>query len=429
MYTKRYGGLMQKHFVIICLLFATVTTMSLMELRLHLPPRPPPPPIPPPPPPLPLLNRERAVPPGLALTSKLVPESASCTAAGNGEHQARKFWRFRQNHSSPELYDAFAKGSVVILIFSLKQFKNELFDKELQLGWTSYQDEVPCFGIVCPHGHTLIVQCQLRVGIQLDVRMKRQEDIQQFQDIPYCIFPDRPAKLYFLAACTMVRLGEHTPPELLAEWVAYHILQGFEHITIYTDESPQNVQGLLRHYIANGSVQVMDWESPSPGFHNQQASQNSCLWRYRGLAQWVALHDIDEFLQPLQEGDTVRSVMERQDNTIGALVLNNVFFAPSNPSHAAGNAQRLRTQTWLQRESEPLIGERMKCIGRPEHIDTFSVHMITHGRTSVTADAKHVLRLSHFKNTPLSQPVPDTSMLQFGEVLLSEVMKALNKTT
>ena len=427
---------MQKHVVILCLLFATVTTISLMERILNSPLRPPPP----------LLHRERAVPPGLALvwkrfatiygnTSKLVPESASCTAAGTGEHQAKTFWRFRQNRSSPELYDAFAKGSVVILIFSLKQFKNELFlqggnfNRELQLGWTSYQDEVPCFGIVCPHGHTLIVQCQLRVGIPLDVRTKRQEDIQQFQDSPYCIFPDRPAKLYFLAACTMVRLGEHTPPELLAEWVAYHILQGFEHITIYTDESPQNVQGLLRHYIANGSVQVMDWESPSPGFHNQQASQNSCLWRYRGLAQWVALHDIDEFLQPLQEGDTVRSVMERQDNTIGALVLNNVFFAPSNPSHVVGNAQRLRTQTWLQRESEPLIGERMKCIGRPEHIDTFSVHVITHGRTSVTAYAKHVLRLSHFKNTPLSQPVPDTSMLQFGEVLLSEVMKALNKTT
>ena len=226
MYTTRYGcmlvhssrtycyGLMQKHVVILCLLFATITTISLMVRSLHSPPRaPPPPPRHQPPaveglrpiqPPQGLAQLWKRFAPIYGNTSKLVPESGSCTAAGTGEHQAKTFWRFRQNRQSPELYDAFAKGSVVVLVFSLKQFKNELFHKggnfnrELQLGWTSYQDEVPCFSIVCPHGHTLIVQCQLRVGIPLDVAFsatKRQEDIQQFQDIPYCIFPDRQLNL------------------------------------------------------------------------------------------------------------------------------------------------------------------------------------------------------------------------------------------
>ena len=204
-----------------------------------------------------------------------------------------------------------------------------------------------------------------------------------------------------LAACTMLRtdLSRFGQPnsQLLLEWIAYHLLQGFQHFLLFPNEDPSRLRRLLAPYLAEGLVDIVDWEwpGPAPGFQHQPAHINSCLYRYRGLAQWVGVLDVDEFFQPLARGDTVRGVVERRDPAIGALRVPSVwFFACGGCARANGT---LQTQLFQHRPAAalPLLS---KCIARPENIRTFIIHTPSAGGKVAMANPTSVLRLVHYKN-------------------------------
>ena len=71
---------------------------------------------------------------------------------------------------------------------------------------------------------------------------------------------------------------------------------------VWSDQSVFRWRKALYCFIANGTVEVANWKLPTWNeFWNQWAQVHSCLYHYRGVADWVAFFDIDEYFQPLSE--------------------------------------------------------------------------------------------------------------------------------
>jgi hypothetical protein len=207
------------------------------------------------------------------------------------------------------------------------------------------------------------------------------------------------------------------------EWIAYHKLQGFEHFYIYADENPAPLRRLLAPYIADGLVDVIDWEWPTPGFKHQEAQINSCVHRYRGLAKWVGFFDIDEFFQPLSKKDTVRTIVGRADPRVGSLRVASLWFF--HCSNCTLSNHTLQTQKFMYRSPYASVSYiRAKLIVRPENVQTQSVHDVTVGNPVKFLDPMNGLRLNHYKNR-VTGHVHDPSMAKFAKPIAVEVARVL----
>ncbi len=226
-----------------------------------------------------------------------------------------------------------------------------------------------------------------------------------------------------LAACTMLRTDLArfglSNSQLVLEWIAYHLLQGFEHFLIFPNEHPARIRRILAPYIAEGLVDIVDWEWRTPGFQHQPAHINSCLYRYRGLAQWVGILDVDEFLQPLAQGDTVRAIVERRDPTIGALRVSSVWFFSCKGCKQGNGTLQTQLYTYRSAAAQPALS---KCIARPENIRTFIIHTPSAGGKVVLANPAKLLRLNHYKNRTAKE-VHDPAMAAFGPTIAAEVRR------
>lgn len=342
----------------------------------------------------------------------------------------RDFWRF-VDMTHPGLYDAFVGDGTAYFIFNVKDGMclqpASLWFSSL---WVCHFGEIQHKArmVQDPHEHTLILSCPLPDALHgfvttASISVVSTVGVYNYTDVRLC--GTRGSVEYTLAACTMVRSELQHSLDFLLEWVAYHKLQGFEHFTIYPDEDPEFLRSALHPWIDEGFVDVVDWEWPTPGFQNQQAQQNSCLYRYRGVAKWVGLHDIDEFFQPLTAGKTVSEIVGEQDEQVGAIQVESMWFAPCA---GCGFATPLIGQFTL-RGSDVVHNERQKCIGRPENIDAFSVHMVTAGKPMIWVNVSGLLRLNHYRTPSLFElvdPVADFSMSGYVEAVKVELARVKN---
>jgi hypothetical protein len=81
----------------------------------------------------------------------------------------------------------------------------------------------------------------------------------------------------------------------LAEWIAFHRLQGVEHFYLYDNNSSDHCREVLTPWIKMGQVTLIDWPIAFASGAQKKAYED-CLERSRGKARWVAFIDIDEFL-------------------------------------------------------------------------------------------------------------------------------------
>lgn len=89
----------------------------------------------------------------------------------------------------------------------------------------------------------------------------------------------------------------------LKEWVEYHKLVGVEHFWLYDNQSTDSSREILRPYVEQGLVEVIDWPTASYGnwiVAQVQAFRNG-IERAQGKSKWVAVIDIDEFILPMKE--------------------------------------------------------------------------------------------------------------------------------
>lgn len=95
----------------------------------------------------------------------------------------------------------------------------------------------------------------------------------------------------------------------LKEWIEYHRLIGVEHFYLYNNFSTDNYMAILSPYIEKDVVTLIDW--PISGNDNaQNKAYTDCLSKYRGETHWLAIIDLDEFIN-LKKNNSIGKWLQR----------------------------------------------------------------------------------------------------------------------
>ena len=124
----------------------------------------------------------------------------------------------------------------------------------------------------------------------------------------------------FDVPATPVRLGliacaRNEAPYLL-EWVAYHRLLGFQHITIYDNESNDATHAILGPLSRAGEVNAVYWSSPEND-NKQTSAYTDATKALKEHVEWAAFIDLDEFIL-LADGFRLESLIP-VDPTVSAV--------------------------------------------------------------------------------------------------------------
>ncbi len=183
-----------------------------------------------------------------------------------------------------------------------------------------------------------------------------------------------------LAVCAIFR----DEARYLAEWVAFHRIQGVERFYLYDNLSSDEWRAELAPEIEAGIVEVTHWP-PEPG---QMSAYEDCLERHRDEARWIAMIDIDEFLFS-PTGAPLPEVLRRFD-THPAVAVNRRFFGTNGHRHPA----------------DGLVTENYPMRARDDDWTNLLVKSIVYPRMTVGAHSAHTFRL---RGVPVGEdglPVP-----------------------
>ncbi len=92
-----------------------------------------------------------------------------------------------------------------------------------------------------------------------------------------------------LAVCAIFR----NEAPYLQEWIAFHHLAGVDHFHLYQNRSDDDYQSVLRPFIEQGLVRIIDWPTRPP---SQLEAYQHFINEHAGMPWWVAFLDCDEFL-------------------------------------------------------------------------------------------------------------------------------------
>jgi hypothetical protein len=183
-----------------------------------------------------------------------------------------------------------------------------------------------------------------------------------------------------LAVCAIFR----DEARYLAEWVAFHRIQGVERFYLYDNLSEDDWRAELAPEIDAGIVEVTHWP-PEPG---QMSAYEDCLGRHREEARWIAMIDIDEFLFS-PTGAPLPEVLRGFD-THPAVAVNRRFFG--------SNGHR--------RPADGLVTENYPMRARDDDWTNLLVKSIVYPRMTVGSHSAHTFRL---RGVPVGEdglPVP-----------------------
>lgn len=80
----------------------------------------------------------------------------------------------------------------------------------------------------------------------------------------------------------------------LKEWIEFHKIVGVEHFYLYNNNSEDNYLSVLKPYIDEGTVTLVQW----PKNQAQMESYQDGITRFKSESEWIGIIDIDEFVIP-----------------------------------------------------------------------------------------------------------------------------------
>lgn len=170
---------------------------------------------------------------------------------------------------------------------------------------------------------------------------------------------------YDLAICAIFQ--QEGP--YLKEWIEYHRLLGVQHFYLFNNLSTDNFLSVLNPYISEGIVDLYDWSYTSTGlldYNNIQVkAYNTQIALIRNEVKWLALIDIDEFIQPLQTDNLLKFLKNYED--YGALVVNWQCFGTSGVKKIPEDKLMIECLIW---KAFPHFERNLviKSIIRPERV-------------------------------------------------------------
>lgn len=158
----------------------------------------------------------------------------------------------------------------------------------------------------------------------------------------------------------------------LKEWIEYHKIVGVDHFYLYNNGSTDNFEEVLKPYIKEGSVTLLDWEyGPEGGetyawVHSTQIPcYNHAVKMTRLKTRWLAIIDTDEFLVPL-EHDNMKDFLKKYEKQ-GAVFLNWVCYGTSNIWDIPSDKLMIETLVWRSHMDDE-CNKQGKTIMQPRHV-------------------------------------------------------------
>lgn len=148
--------------------------------------------------------------------------------------------------------------------------------------------------------------------------------INSFNGIVRRLISDHTKKKYNLAIVAIAKNEE----DYIKEWVAFHKVMGFDKIILYDNDSTDNMIKEIKPFIDDGYVIVNEIH----GTIQQLNAYNDALQKYSKQFKYIAFIDCDEFLFPVDEKETVFSVLEKTmklDRNAGGVCVNWAMFGSS----------------------------------------------------------------------------------------------------
>lgn len=132
--------------------------------------------------------------------------------------------------------------------------------------------------------------------IQVNLKYRIKKMLAPFFDLFYSlvIWSNRPKetspKTYRLVACAIFK----DEALYIKEWIEHNRLVGIEHFFLYNNFSTDHYQEILKPYIKDDIVTLIDW----PVDKGQFPAYEHFWINYRQCSQWVTFIDLDEFFCP-----------------------------------------------------------------------------------------------------------------------------------
>ena len=116
--------------------------------------------------------------------------------------------------------------------------------------------------------------------------------------------------------------------DYIKEWIVFHKVQGVDKIILYNNDSTDNMVEEIKPFIEDGYVIYYEIH----GVIQQLNAYNDALKKYSKLFKYLAFIDCDEFLFPVNDNETILSVIEKTmnlDRNAGGICVNWVMFGSS----------------------------------------------------------------------------------------------------
>ncbi|KAJ8280917.1 hypothetical protein GJAV_G00060990 [Gymnothorax javanicus] len=228
---------------------------------------------------------------------------------------------------------------------------------------------------------------------------------------------------YNFTVCISTMFGNYSNLLQVVQSMEMYRLLGVGRVAVYRNSCSPEVQKVLDYYEARGFVEIVPWpvtsyinvspgwrKSHSPGdlhYYGQIPALNDCLYRYMYQSKYVALHDIDELILPLQVDDwnqLLERLERRYSQDKGFEFENHVF-----PISVSDEVEKYRPQEWEKVRGvnvlehvfrEPNIPNRFnnfKVITNPRLVFEATVHGFLHSLHGSVRVDKNEAHLYHVK--------------------------------
>ncbi len=145
-----------------------------------------------------------------------------------------------------------------------------------------HRPDLEPLGLGVLHGFDFQIEGDLKTA---DISLIVDNESHESYPFKYNRIPDAP--VFQLSVCAIVKNEGRD----IAEWIAFHILQGVEHFFIFDNGSTDDTVEQIRRF-PDSLVTLIDWPI-RPG---QQAAYMYAVSSFREYSQWMAFIDADEFL-------------------------------------------------------------------------------------------------------------------------------------
>ncbi len=159
----------------------------------------------------------------------------------------------------------------------------------------------------------------------------------------------------------------------ILEWIAYHLLIGFDPILIYSNDSTDGTTELLDALDKNGVISHVLQDLKPGEIPQHAAADKAYLHPSLVYTDWLMWLDIDEFLYCAGFDNRVANLIERCDGIAEGVAINWLIFGDGHHDHWEPG---LVTQRFLRRaENDHRLHRRYKTLFQTsEKIRGFGIH-------------------------------------------------------